>query len=202
MASLNDILDLPGNRPVYDTLTDFLRKEKAIAFVGAGASAGLYPLWDQFIDRLADHAVREGKAEEKDAKRWKADTKSTPQQRVNVIVNRLGEDRYRNFLRFTFGARHGADVKRYTPTHAALLRLPFRGYVTTNYDPALDFARQEFRPNCLSTGMPTWQHDDEVHRWLTGDVFDDPHACPMLWLHGSWQRPDGIVLHSGEYAEA
>ncbi|MGH8576734.1 MAG: hypothetical protein ACREXX_15045 [Gammaproteobacteria bacterium] len=95
----------------------------------------MYPLWGRFIELLADHAVAEGKAEDKDAKRWKADTTSNPQQRVNVILRKLGEPLYRSFLRDTFGPRNGADGRRYTATHAALLRLPFRAYVTTNYDP-------------------------------------------------------------------
>ena len=202
MAELNEILDLPGNRRVFDALAELLRAEQAIAFVGAGASAGMYPLWGQFIDQLADHAAAEGKAEAKDAARWKADKTSSPQQRVNVIVRKLGEDRYRNFLKATFGPRYHSEGKRYTPTHAALVRLPFRGYVTTNYDPALEFARMDLRPGCLTTGTPTWQDDDEVHRWLTGDVFAEEHACPMLWLHGYWQRPQGIVLNAGEYGQA
>jgi hypothetical protein len=202
MSTLEEILDLPGNRRVYDELVELLRDREAIAFVGAGASAGMYPLWGEFIDQLADHAVKEGKAEDKDAKRWKAETSASPQQRVNVIVRRLGEDRYRNFLKATFGPRYHSDRKRYTPTHAAMLRLPFRGYVTTNYDPALEFARMDLRENCLTTGTPTWQNDDEVHRWLTGDVLRDDHACPILWLHGFWQRPEGIVLNAGEYAQA
>lgn len=84
--------------------------------------------------------------------RRKADTTSTPQQRVNVILRKLGEPLYRNFLRATFGPRKGPDARRYTATHAALLVLPFRGYVTTNYDSALEFARAELRPESLSTG--------------------------------------------------
>lgn len=60
----------------------------------------------------------------------------------------------------------------------------------------------ELRPGCLTTGTPTWQDDDEVHRWLTGDVFDPIDACPILWLHGYWQRPASIVLNAGEYANA
>jgi hypothetical protein len=56
------------------------------------------------------------------------------------------------------------------------------------------------RPESLSTGTPTWEDDEEVYRWRTGDVFDDD--CPMLWIHGYWQRPAGIVLNSGEYSQA
>ena len=56
------------------------------------------------------------------------------------------------------------------------------------------------RPERLSTGTPTWEDDKEVYRWRTGDVFADD--CPMLWIHGYWQRPAGIVLNSGEYSQA
>ncbi|HEY0838345.1 MAG TPA: SIR2 family protein [Azospirillum sp.] len=199
-SSLDDILAIRGNRAAFDALVGTMAEGKAVAFVGAGASAGLYPLWDAFIDQLADHAVTVGKAESKDAARWKADRTSTPQQRVNTILRKLGEPAYRNFLRETFRDKPGADGKRYTPVHAALLRLSVRGYVTTNYDPALDFARRDLRPDVFTTGTPTWQDDDEVHRWHTGDVFED--ECPMLWLHGYWQRPQGIVLNAGEYADA
>ncbi|MCA1852633.1 MAG: hypothetical protein LC647_09630 [Beggiatoa sp.] len=140
---------------MFEALCSILGDGKAIAFVGAGASAPMYPLWGQFIELLADHAVAEGKAEENDAKRWKADTISNPQQRVNVILRKLGEPRYRNFLRHTFGPRNGPDGRRYTATHAALLRLPFRGYAATNYDP-----RAGLRPSRVAAAKPQHRHAD------------------------------------------
>ena len=70
--TIEDVLAVAGNRPVFEALVSILKAGKAIAFVGAGASAPMYPLWGKFIELLADHAVAEGKAEEKDAKRWKA----------------------------------------------------------------------------------------------------------------------------------
>jgi len=200
--TLDDILSIPGNRSVFDALISVLKGKEAIAFVGAGASAGMYPLWDKLMEQLADYAVAEGTATERDAERWKTDTKSTPQQRVNVMLRRLGEARYHKFLKETFGPREGPDGNRYTVTHAALMRLPFRGYVTTNYDPSLDFARMELRPRSLTTGIPIWRDDDEVYRWYSGDIFKCPEDCPILWLHGSWQRPNEIILNSSEYATA
>jgi len=190
--TIEDVLAVAGNRPVFEALVSILGAGKAIAFVGAGASAPMYPLWGKFIELLADHAVNEGKAEDKDAKRWKADTTSTPQQRVNVILRKLGElgeSLYRNFLRVTFGPRKGPDGRRYTATHGALLHVPFRAYVTTNYDPALEFSCAELRRESLSTGTPTWEDDKEVYRWRTGDVFDDD--CPMLWIHARPARGEG-----------
>jgi len=199
---LDEILAISGNRAVYEALGEHLSNEKAVAFVGAGASAGMYPLWGALIEQLADYAVAQGKAEVADAERWKRDKSSTAQQRVRNILRKLDEPLYFQFLRQTFSERRGSDGKRFTAIHAALMRLQFRGYVTTNYDPALDFARAEIRPACLTTGIPTWQDDDEVYRWLTGEIFDAPDTCPILWLHGSWQRPSGVVLNAGEYSNA
>ena len=199
---LDDILAISNNRRVFEDLRKLFAEEQAVAFVGAGASAGMYPQWGQVIDGLADYAVEQGRAEPRDRDRWKADKTSTPQQRVNTILRRLDVAQYHSFLRSTFEARRGPDGNPFTPVHSALMRLRFKGYVTTNYDPALDFARTALRPDCLITGTPTWQDDDEVYRWLTGDVFKDHEACPILWLHGYWQRPASIVLNSGEYNAA
>jgi len=60
--TIEDVLSVAGNRPVFETLVSILKAGKAIAFVGAGASAGMYPLWGRFIELLADHVVAEGKA--------------------------------------------------------------------------------------------------------------------------------------------
>jgi len=79
IITLDEILAIPGNRAVFDALTKLMTEEKAIAFIGAGTSAGMYPLWGSFIEMLADHAVEEGKATEKDAARWKADKTASPQ---------------------------------------------------------------------------------------------------------------------------
>ena len=55
---------IDGNRAVFEELIELLRSEKALAFVGAGASAPLYPPWDGLIEKLAADAQRLGIAEE------------------------------------------------------------------------------------------------------------------------------------------
>ncbi len=50
--------DIPGNEHAFQQLTEVLASEKAIAVVGAGASAGLYPLWDPLIHLCPDSRER------------------------------------------------------------------------------------------------------------------------------------------------
>ena len=72
-ALLQEILDeekYPGNQAVYDRLIERLAEASALAFVGAGASFPLYPLWDQLIGQLADEPFRRGLGTEADKTYW------------------------------------------------------------------------------------------------------------------------------------
>lgn len=198
---IDAILRHRGNAAVFDDLLHLMEGRKAIAFVGAGASAGMYPLWREFLQQLLSYAVKLQKIDPASASH-PSSLDGSPQQQLNRIVRRLGRGEYEKFLRQTFGPRQRSDGRRYTDVHALLLRAPFRGYVTTNYDPGLEFARMELRPECSTSGTPTWRNDDVVNEWLTGDIFDRPNAVPILWAHGYWQMPSQIVLNAGEYTTA
>ena len=61
---------IPGNESAFEKLKEIVDSREAIAFVGAGASAGLYPLWTQLLLLLADQAVDCGLATEADREFW------------------------------------------------------------------------------------------------------------------------------------
>ncbi len=188
--------DLPGNEFVLKRLRDLLASGQAIAFVGAGASAGLYPLWNELIEKLAQEAIDRGLATEADRTFWR---KSKPQQAVRGIKQALGDSVYGHALRDIF--RPKPDGDRFTRVHAALARLPFRGLATVNYDPGLVEARRALRSDIISTGYATWKDADPVQRWLTGDEFQ-PGALPILFAHGVHERSDTIVLAADEFRDA
>jgi hypothetical protein len=228
---MNNPLPDPGSEHARQKLVQLLADGRAIAFVGAGASAGLYPLWNQLIAQLADEAVRRGLPPEED---WKAlveeEAVSQPQDAVREIRRTLTDGIYYSQLQSIFGPRKmgqgeprkmgqapgihapepvpfsehlrtGSDGRTFTAVHEQLLRLPFRGYVTTNYDPGLLEARRAVRPQCADRDDGTWQDESLMHRWLTDDLFL-AQACPILFLHGFYERPKTIVLGSDEYREA
>jgi hypothetical protein len=57
-----------------------------------------------------------------------------PLAAANQLRRRLGEGRYVDLLHETFKPRCGEDGKPFTAVHAALLRLPLRGYVPRDCD--------------------------------------------------------------------
>ncbi len=130
--TLSDILAIPGNEAVYKRLQKLLQEGSAITFVGAGASAPLYPLWPQLIAQLAHEPVARGLAADADGQYWLRNADSKPLQVASQIRARLGDPLYHTFLYETFKDRTGADGLTYTPAHAALMRASFKAYLTTN----------------------------------------------------------------------
>jgi len=191
--------EIPGNSGVFAALTKLVGSAEAIAYVGAGASAPLYPLWGELIRLLADAAVTAAKATERERELWCRRASSDPLATAHRIRSRLGPGRYAELIHETFKPRPGADGKPYTAVHAALLRLPFGAYVTTNYDIALTEARADFRPGAHPPPF-TWRSDN-VSRWIQGQLFRDG-AVPVLHAHGLYSERDSLVLTSDEYRRA
>lgn len=193
--------EIPGNDHALAKLRELVAFGKAIAFVGAGASAGLYPLWNQLIHQLAEEAVKRGLAKPEDRDYWLGIADKRPQQAVRGIKEALRENIYAEALRQIFRPKAGDDGNRFTPVHGALLRIPFRGYVTTNYDPGLIEARLTLRPDIGATGYATWKDPDSLQRWYTGDIFQE-ERCPILFAHGIYERSETMILGVGEYRDA
>ena len=192
---------IPGNEHAFERLRALLDGGSAIAFVGAGASAGLYPLWGGLIASLVDETKKRGRANDDERAYWLKQRDTYPDQVVRGIKAALGDGIYAEVLRQIFRPKAGLDGNRFTPIHAALLSLKFRAHITTNFDPGLLEARLTLRPDLRGTSYATWKDADAVARWQNGDIFvDEPR--PMLFAHGSWEKSNSIVLGMGEYREA
>ena len=201
-VSLDEILAIDGNRPVYERLRELLAGGSAMALVGAGASFPLYPLWEQLIEALADEPVRRGLAVEADRQQWLRTAAQKPLHVAGRIRDRLKDPLYHALLFETFKDRTGADGRCYTPAHAAIVRAGFKAVITTNYDGGLVEARRLLRPEIRDTGFAVWNQDFAVNRWASGDAFRDGPPCPILFAHGHHADPPGIVLDSGSYHHA
>jgi hypothetical protein len=201
-SSLREILfGIPGNEYTYEQLKETLDTGKAIAFVGAGASASLYPLWGDLVQELATQALRRGMVNEATYNFWLDPDGMDPQQVVRRIKERLGDRTFGEILNEICAYKQGEDGKYYTPAHSALMRMPFAGYVTTNYDPGLLEARRVLRPDVRATSYCDWTEHHAVGSWVTGDVFQS-EKCPILFVHGYYQRSDDIVLEEDGYGKA
>ena len=191
---MTDWTDIPGNTAVRDELLDILARPTAIAVVGAGASVSLgYPTWKGLLQSL----IKRLDPAPKTLAAWTADLESRPQRVAKAIRRAFPTDgALDGELYKLFGPTEGPDGRRFAATHASLLQLPFRGYLTTNYDPCLDEARRALRPDSPG-GIVTWR-DPAVSRWHSDAVFDE-HPCPILWGHGHYDDAESLVFDVDGY---
>lgn len=191
-----DGFGIVGNEPVFRELVELLNTDEAIAFVGAGASAPLYPLWDALVAQLAELAVTQRRAKPRQQQYWCRKAKERPDRIAQQIRGVLLPGGFADFMRTTFGVRKGADGLPFTPTHAALARLPFQGHVTTNYDHGLEEAcsalRRDRKPK-------SFRWDDETVSLWRRETPQDPRELPIFHAHGDVDRVDSMVLGIDDY---
>jgi tetratricopeptide (TPR) repeat protein len=200
MGQLEDILAIPGNRSVHKRLQKLLIDGSAIAFIGAGASFPLYPLWTELLGDLADQAIAEGVASDADKAYWLR--MKNPLQAVSQIRKKLSDQRYHPFLYENFKDRVGPGGLAFTPAQAALARSNFNAWITTNYDGGLIEARRVLRPDIRETGFVVWNQNFQIQRWSNGDLFKEPAARPVLFAHGHFADPANIILDRESYQQA
>jgi len=188
------------NEPGLSALREYLASGQAVAFLGAGVSAPLYPLWTGLIGDLVDAAA--GRMSEEEAATCRALAQESPEEVVEIIRQQLGVPAYREVLRQVLRARTDPETGRsWTPVQELVCRCAFKAVVTTNYDPGVTDARIRVRPGASSTGFTTWEDELGLDRWRTGDVFGESEL-PVLFAHGQHNRPDSIVLATTEYRRA
>ena len=180
------------------SLADALRAQRAVAWVGAGASAGLYPLWTELVQLLVASARDAQRATEKELAAWTTLATTQPQEIAAQIRKHLGEERYRTRLYEIFRTPP-TDQRPFTDLQAILMSLPFSGYVTTNYDGGLIEARTSLR-TATEQGWTTWPDEEGMSRWTREQL--DCTQKSVLYLHGHYQRTGTVVLDSQSYQEA
>ena len=190
-----------ANRPGIAALAAYVSDENAIAFLGAGCSTPLYPLWGELVGNLIAHASERGVARE----RIELYRKLAPRNSdavVELIRSDLGVARYLEYLRSIFrGKKDAQTAEPWTAIHAAVARIAFRATITTNYDPGILNARAQYGAPASVADFVTWVDEGELDRWRTGDAWLD-RSAPVLYAHGIYSAPENIVLAMGEYRRA
>jgi tetratricopeptide (TPR) repeat protein len=188
------------NRAGLAALKDYLAANKAVAFLGAGTSMPLYPLWNGVIKEVVEAAS--DRLSERAVATCLAMASHNPDAVVEIVRRELGLQAYREVLRQVFRVRRDPGTGHtWTPLQEQIARCNFLGVVTTNYDPGIVNARMAVRPLASGTGFASYTDEDALDRWRTGDVFGDAEL-PVLYAHGHHNQPDAIVLATTEYRRA
>lgn len=181
-------------------LRGYLESGDAVAFLGAGASAPLYPLWPELIMELVDAAAHRLSAE--GASTCRAQARQRSEEVVELLRRLLGTTVFAEAVKKTVRMRTDpVSGRTWTPVHELVCRCTFKGVVTTNYDPGIVDARSRVRSQTTVTDFASYTDDDMMDRWRTGDVFRECEL-PVLFAHGERNEPKQIVLATTEYRKA
>jgi hypothetical protein len=191
-----EIQSIPGNGPVLEELCRVLEAGEAIALVGAGASAGLWPLWNEFLRGFIAFSEKNGKISPAEAEFFQDEAPQTPLETAQQLRNKIGDHLYFEYLQETFGDKTSAQTGgAFTLTHQALLQLPIHNYLTLNYDAGLTNARAALYPKA-TTSYYFWDQE-EARR-----VRDRHYKRQVLHAHGRYDRADSIILTLDDYRRA
>ena len=141
------------NAPGLAALTRYLPAGDAVAFLGAGVSAPLYPLWNGLIGQLVDAAS--GRLDGTEAATCRAMAAESPEEVVEIVRQQLGVAGYQEVLREVLKVRTDPESGRsWTPVQELICRCALKAVVTTNYDPGIVDARMRVRPDALRHRLP------------------------------------------------
>lgn len=115
-------------------LINDLRNGNVLAWVGAGLSVGVgYPSWSKLVKNIAT-SVSNVSWRQSDIQTWVEKNVDTNPEWVAEVLAATNIKEYYDALKEEFNSnRKGENL-----THALLAMLPFKGYITTNYDSLIE----------------------------------------------------------------
>lgn len=186
--------ELTENSQYRRELLDLIASQEAIAFVGAGPSMRVgYPSWNGLVEQLEVLAQECGEFIPPPGMRSQR-LAYVDVIRAHIRSREQNENKYFNSLGRIF-ERHPQTHDR---IHKDILRLPFKAYVTTNYDPCFEHAHAEAFPGKIVT--PVLIDADNAHMISSFlQRLDDPGEKPVAHLHGHYTQTRSIVLSEVDY---
>lgn len=172
-----------------------------MALVGAGVSVPMgYPTWSGLIDMLhkrlvePSDALREKQGTGQLANSWYSvlkDFDKDPLWQAEAYEQALPPGDLAKFIKEHFGEKSLGEA------HRRLGMLPFRHYLTTNFDPSI---QQSLRKVRRLGGQFTWADKAKVSRFLLS-LHTDGGRPQVVHLHGKYDRPKTLVLTEQAYVD-
>jgi hypothetical protein len=172
---------------------------EALAFIGAGLSKPLgYPEWPVLLQKLSVEAAKYGTYLAADPS-----IQSSTLAYAQHIKNHFDATRPDKYFAF-LGAEFEAKQPACGDNHLRLVELPFRGCITTNYDPALEFALRSKNLLEADSLIIVKRDNQDAHKvldFLLSLSINKPLRY-IVHLHGSQNSTKDIILTASDYREA
>jgi SIR2-like domain len=188
------IIDTERNRTAYLRLVELIRSGRALAFAGTGVTCTLgYPDWDGLIARLAAE-VRQALGEDITSNGQQItveqvlrEFRQRPLVQAQILKENLGE------IYFPLMAKLFGPVDRTVGAIADLVSLPFKHFLTSNYDQGLELHHSPSnRPIVICL------HHESAPEFIT-HFGDENYGRRIVHVHGRHDEPMHIILTEEDY---
>jgi len=201
MSTENEIFseeDLKKNEERLTALIKLISSKQSILFAGAGCSINAgYPSWGQLIDdlkSLVDSTFQDDEVQKKDNPLAYVD-----KIKKNVLTTDRNLDRYFNKLQSLFEPDNKPHP--YSELNKALLRLPFKGFITTNYDIVLENALRNIKPSILVDNFSVKEGANRNISHFFHSLDFQVSVIRIAHLHGIYNDHKNIILSEEDYKE-
>lgn len=187
----------PEAEATFAAIVEALGKKRLIAFVGAGVSASVgYPTWNRLLTRLHQTVMKLPAAPASPKYILQLRRMKDSLWRAEEYRRLLGRAGFEAVLWESF-----RPIDRSSPALQALVALPFRHFLTTNYDDSLETALRS-RPEQGSRGtrleVIDWADNERLSHFLASlSTPDGPQH--LVYLHGRYGEPGSTVLTESDY---
>lgn len=187
------------NGAAKQELVAALKQKQTVLVAGAGNSYSVgYPLWPELVESLRTTFAA--------TLAWPSDVPAMTFAGAIVadIKKHKREEAYHNFLEKTFEPpRDGRP--QHNDAHVALVRLPFCGFTTTNYERVIESAVGEA---FAAGGVPHFCEEIDLcaeRPYRVLDFFRGMGIGSPRWvlhLHGYYRNPQRLILTEDDYVSS
>lgn len=187
--------ELNCNEIAFEQLRESINKNIVFAFIGAGSSRKLgYPLWCELIEILEREISKKNPTE--DLEIYKSNNLNNHMDNywyAEVLKNFLSEDEFYNII---FDKYKPKEIN-YKSFHQKLINIPFRHYLTTNYDKVL-----ESTSFSLSKSIDSfcWSDTGRLRKFFQfiNDI-NQQDTRHIFHIHGIYDKKESIILTEKDY---
>lgn len=181
-------------------LIEYICSGESLLMVGAGCSKIVgYPLWGELIKLMEEELETHLEDTGKTFSFRKIEEEEDDLSYSTRLIEALEPSRYHAFMTRTFGPKY------HSPSHIHLLDLPFRGILTTNYDPTLETALAEVNiKNNINDHDPRIILDEGTSPAMILEFIKclnhgSKGKRKIAYLHGYYKNGNSLVLGGKDY---
>lgn len=195
MPATSEETEALNNTVALEQLKQDLSKRIVFGVLGSGCSKKLgYPLWRQLIELLEKRIIEKNPSIDLDIYKRLEDKDKDLLWYAGYLKSHLDKSEFNDFIKTVFAPKPEAIGA----FHKHLIKIPFRHFLTLNYDTILEHTARQIGMSIESFSADQEEHVSSFFQKLNVDD-GAPRIKSIFHLHGLFDNPEKIILTEHDY---